>query len=717
MPCISTAVNVNVPSGPSGPSIPGYGIPSAPAQAPFHLNNPTGFPEDLSDVYNLIELILPPGTVKPSLNLHSARDVFDGIFSLVDKFFPFLMLYKFFLPILNIIVCLIEIMCALLNPFKLSRALSRLFRQCIPEFLAIFPIFALIIMILSILNLIISLVLYIIGEVEKLVVILLRNIATISKALSNADEVTILAATNKIGMVLCSFQNLFLLLSIFTAIIDVIKEMLKVLFNLPPCDSSNNNDVQCCTPDVCPSFIKNDDGLNRTTGTFQYFNALDQDASSAIPYLPPTFSFISTARPESWQFFDSGAAIQDAFWNISNAYDLPSGSVDIFFPTDANYTASTPVSQVPYTIDFRLFYNPTQWDSSSTLGPRYIRVLSCIVLKAPTQHLTTYNNGTQFIQNGVLEVAGGLATEDDGITPLLINGTQATLNNLIHLQPTVFITNQTSSEPVVYNDGYQFANVDYTFHINYPVLLQKALITLGCFPIVALNRTFVNTIYGGNSGANAAMLNNLLANTGTEGSVFPDVAAAQQCLTTALSALQNNVNAQSVAAFQALTTACLTKLSNDAATAINTLVGIGYDPYTSTFTINPSVQFTTLPIVITVNLFETSGQSITSNMAAGAASTIASNITAVASFGVVSSFTYDGVQTFTANLTSPSAGSGTLQIYYDNKVISTVTLPADTTVAPTLAATEVPYSFIYSTTAQGSVRRDEGDIARDADAA
>lgn len=717
MPSIPTPVTVSVPSAPPNPTIPGYGVPSAPAQAPFHLNNPTGFPENLTDVYNLVELILPPGTVKSSLNLHYSRDVFDAIFSLVDKFFPFLMLYKFFLPVLNLIICIIEVLCSLINPFKLSRALSRLFRQCIPEFLALFPIFALVIMILSILNLIITLTLYIIAETEKLIAILLRNLATIAKALSNADETTILAATNKIAMILGSFQNLFLLMSIFTAIIDAIREMIKVLFNLPPCDSSNNNDVQCCTPDTCPSFIKNDDGLNRATGTFQYFNALDQDASSAIPYLPPTFSFISTARPESWQFFDSGAAIQDAFWNISSAYDLPPGSVDIFFPTDANYTATTPVSQVPYTIDFRLFYNPSQWDSYDRLGARYVRVLSCIVLKAPTQKLTTYNNGIQFVQNGVLEVAGGLATEDDGVTPLLISGVQGTINTLIHLPPTVFVTNQTSSEPVVYNDGYQFTNVDYTFHINYPVLLQKALITLGCFPIVALNRTFVNTIYGGNSGANAAMLNNLLANTGTEGSVFPDVAAAQQCLTTALTTLQSNVSTQSVAAFQATVTACLTQLSNDAATAINTLVGIGYDPYTSIFTINPNVQFTTLPIVITVNLFETSGQSITSNMAAGAASTIASNITAVASFGVVSQFTYDGVQTFTANLTSPSAGSGTLQIYYDNKVISTVTLPSDTAVAPTLAATEVSYSFIYSTTAQGSARRDEGDIARDADAA
>lgn len=712
-PCNPNDLTINVPPGASGPSIPGFGQPFAPKIPDFTLPLADGFPEDLLEILDLLQFILPSGTIKPSLSLNFGKDIFDGIMNLLDKFLPFLMLYKFFLPILDLIICIIEVLCAIPNPFKLIKALRRLFRVCLPAFLALFPIFALIVMLLSLLFLILALIEYIIAQVIKLVNILLKNIRTISKALTKADSPSILAAVKKIGLLLCGFQNLFVILAIFTVIIDVIKDMLKLAFAIPPCDDGDNGNAEkCCTPDVCPSFIKNNDGMERTTGTLQYFNEVAQDANltSVIPTLPAGF-YTSIVRSESWQFYDAAASIPDAFWNITNAFDLPTGVSQVFFPTDSTYQAGTPTNQVPYLVDLRLFYNPATWGRTDPLGARFVRVKNCIVLKAPTQNLNNYNNSTTTITNGVLQITGGTVTEDNGLTEVVVGDSNATLNNLIHKPDSVVIGTPVLSA----SDGYNFTNIDYTFHINYEVLIQKALITLGCIPIVAIDRTFVNSVFGGNAGANFTLLNEIL--NGANGNTFPDVAAAQQCLTTALTALRNNISESGAADFQATTTICLTKLGADTTSAINSLIGIGFDPYKSTLSLDPQVQFTSKNIAVTVMLNETSGQNIATNVPAAVAVNLANRLSATATFGTITPFVYDGYTQFNASISSVSSGSGTLQVSFDNKIISTASVPADLSQPPVITPVVLDYTFVYSPVtsfgSDGAPVRDDGDVSRD----
>lgn len=723
-PCSPTDLTVNIPAGPSGPSFPGLGASFAPSLPSFSIPFPSGFPEDLLDILDLIKLIVPSGKIQPSLSINFGKDIFDGIMSLLDKFLPFLMLYKFFLPILELIICIIEVLCAVPSPFKLAPALSKLFRVCLPDFLAMFPIFALIIMIISLLLLILALIEYIINEILKILNILLKNIRVIVKALTKADAPSILAAVNKIGMLLCGFQNIFLLLSIFNVIIKTIKDMLSLLFAIPPCsDGDNNNTQKCCTPDVCPSFIKNADGLTRTTGTLQYYNEATQGITGTLSdpilaALPPSFFQPAPARLESWQFYDTGALVPDAFWNITNAYDLPAGVTKIFFPTDATYTAGTPPNQAPYTIDLRLFYNPANYGRTDPLGARYLRVMNCIVIFAPTQNLATYNNGGQTIANGVLEIAGGSVYEDNGDTQVFIDGDNATLNNFFHSPPTITTGAPPTLSPT---DGYQFTDVTYTFHIGYQTLIQKALITLGCLPSVSLDRAFVNNVYGGNAGANFTFLNNLVNGTGAPpNNVFPDIAGAQQCLANALSVLRNDISVQGVANFQASTTACLNQLGSDTSAAVQSLVGIGYDQYNSNFAITPSTQFTSRSILVQVVLNETNGQNLASSLPSSVAAGIAKQIVATTTFGEISGFVYDGSAQFEALITSPVSGSGTIQIAFDNKVISVVDIPADVTITPTITPVVLPYTFVYAPSAipgaigqDGVPRRDPSDIARD----
>jgi hypothetical protein len=354
-------------------------------------------------------------------------------------------------------------------------------------------------------------------------------------------------------------------------------------------------------------------------------------------------------------------------------------------------------------------------------------------LKVPSQDLLAYNNGTSLVLTGVLSLGGGLGYEDDGTTKLFgfqdnADGTQsqtdkqATLGNFIH-KPAKF-----SANPVLLpTDGYTFSNMEYTFKPNLPVLLQKNLVNMKCMPAIALNSGFLNTVMFSQVGFQSAALSDQVH--GRNGRVFPDTAQAQECLTTAVSNLRSNMTVAGVAEFQTTCLTCLHKLELDAKDAIFGLIGIGFNPCESTFSISPTSQFTTQPIVITVNLNENNGLPITNGIPADVAANVAKNIKATPTVGTVSPFAYDGYQAFTANLTSTDPGQGEIIISFQNQVLCTNTLGSvDGTVPPVHALQNLNYEFVFSPHAPDNIpltgdgdttgtqpRRDAGDLSRDKD--
>lgn len=703
--CPCSPNDISFPS-PSGPSVPGFPFIIPTPTIPF----PAGFPEDLLDILNKLQLLIPPGALKPALNPNFGKDIFDGIMKLLDQFMPFLMLYKFFLPILNLIICIIEILCALMNPIALIAALERLFTQCIPEFLNLFPIFALILMIISLLLLLLALIEYIIAQILKLIEALLRNINALVKAFQSSNAAGVLAIANKLASLLCVFQNLFVLLSLFGIIIQIIKDILSLIFSIPPCEGGDNSN--CCSPITCPAIVQNQ--YTNQTGTFQY---LPEVAFQTTVPIGPVF-LTSDLRAESWQLYDANQTLPQQFWNIVDGYDVIATGHNpppVYFPTTAVYAADTAPTQAAYTVDLRLFYDPAQWGRPGT--PQYIRFNDCIVLHAPTQNVVDYANNTQSVPNGVLYLAGGAGFLDDGTTILdgympdgvtpLPPHTQATLNNFLH-RPTVLATST-----ILPNDGYTFSDIQYTFKPNAPILMQANLITAGCQPQIMFTRAFVNTV----------MFSNIVAQTtDLKALVFPDPVAAEQCLLAAVSSLRSNMTVAGVAEFQAVSNLCLSKLQDDTNSALATTIGIGFSPCKSTFSLDPNVQFTTQTITVTVNLNENNGLPITQGIPTSVAQTLANQIKGFPTFGELSNFSYDGYQAFTAALTSDSPGTGNIMIAFQNQVLCTNDLPDGGTPSHTLQSLD--YQFVYAPASVQSVtgegdsggaakpRRDIGDLTR-----
>jgi hypothetical protein len=707
---VCTPNNISLPPSilPS-PLIPGFG-------SPFAVNIPNisvipipGLPEDLLALLNSLNFQIPPGLLQPNLGPW-VKDVFGAIMKVLDLFLPFLMLYKFLLPLLNMIICIINVLCSLLSPFSLPGSLITLFTQCLPQFLNLFPIFALIIMIISILLLIIALIAYVILRVLALIAMLLRNILALQNAFAESNANGVLAIAAKIGSILCIFQNLFVLFAIFEVILNIVESILQTAFGIPPCGGGGNS--QCCNSNVCPAIIS-DGPYTLKTGTLQYLNEVD--AKTTIP-LPVQFgtSFNVPLRQESWQLYDLAQPQQDAFSNIYDGYDVTADSTTydapyykpVFFPTSSSYSGTTPSNQAAYTIDLEMDYDPSQWGRT---GPaRRIRFLNCIVLSATSPTLTIFDNSTQNIATGVLSLAGGKGYEMsgnpipgydvDGVTPITA---QATLGNFIH-KPAI-VSSSPSFSPT---DGYTFTNITYTFKPNTEVLMSSGIITLGCMPEVALARTFVNTAYASNVGTKTAALKNIK---------MPKPGDAQKCLSTALTSLRSNLTVEGVSEFQAMTSVCLQQLQNDTNNALTSTIGIGVEPCSSSVTLYPEEQFTSVPIKVQVSLNETNGLLLTNGIPEVVSNALSPRIKAYATFGHVSPFTYDGYQYFTAELTSGDPGKGQLMISFDDNIFCTNTTSP---MAHTLQ--QYNYQFVYApsvlsggegSTGTGANRRTSEDIA------
>lgn len=714
MPCNPSDYTVEPPDV-DEPFNPGFGQPFSPPDNLSNLSNPSGFPESLAELLEKLTVFLPSGSYKPNLSPNVDKKLVDGIVKLLDLLTPFLAVYKFILPILNMILCIIEVLCALSNPFKLIRAIRRLFRRCIPDFLALFPIFAMILLIISLILLILALIEYIISEIARIINQIIKNINLLARIIKRKDQRSALTATRKIASLLCFLKNIFAILQIVAIIIQIIKDLLKLFFRVPPCDDSDTSDDGCCTPEVCPAFIKNGN-FTRTTGRFQYLSAISEDLSgSGLPAsFASLFSSSGSLRQESWQFYDDTLANQYAFYNITSAYDVDPSLGFTFFPEGKTYDGSSNVNKVPYTLDMKIFYQPSVFGINDPLGNRFVLIKDCVVTKTPDLQLKDWSNANVEPSNGVLQLAGGKVTEIDGKTPVLINGTQASLTTLIHLNAVV-------SDRLV-NNAVAFSSIEYTFKINHEVLFGETLISLGCVPDVAFDRIFANSTAGAGMAEGAVKLGQI---------PIPDPNDTLTQLTKLINDYSQSITIESSNQFQANATAVLNSLGNQLTAVLPDFVDLGFSSSNSTFSLSPSVQFTTKPIVVTAILNDVNGNNICPTLPASASTTIAAKLVPEITFGNITDFSYDGSALFTAKITSEEAGVGTIKLMYNNVFFNTVTVPTDLAQTPTTTIQELKYQFVATPVGNvggagpgtvpggtvlgdtdGQPRRDEGDVSR-----
>lgn len=734
MPCNPSLNNLNPPV---FPPIPGPGgIAISPFQIPFpNIKIPNDLLEDLMDLVNEIGALFPSGTFKPNID-EFTKTILDAISNVLSQIAPFLSLYNFIMALFKLILCIIEVLCALLNPFALVSAMIKLFTECLPPFINLFPFLALIAMIIALLLLIIALIEYIIAAIIALIEELINNLILLGQGVTLQDAEATLAAIQKISDLLCLIQNLMAVFVALGAIMAII-EALALVGGAPICDG--NDPTGCCYPAVCPPFIK-DGPITGKIGQMKYFNQVGVDLGAlfanvsgfpagfdpttlgAILNIPPT-------RTERWQFVDTNTNPSHNFVEIITPViditQIPPIS-NAFWPEGVVFDGyNTPSSRMPYNVDLRIMLDPHDYISNDTGGPRFMRIKGTGTVVRPYVGLLDYQQNPDIVSvlnpelnRGTLNLSGGTVFEDDGTTEYKVsydpinlvyrkdddNGLQATLNTLIHKKPLL----GTTSPP---DNGIVFNDIEFTFTPNYGVLMGYTLITLGCMPGLAIEKAVFNSVLiAEDVRAVIQKLNPRKPGVKVPSTGFlPNVAGAQNCVIDALNELRKNVSIENAAVFQAAATVCLNDLLNQTQDLVCEAIIAATSQFKSDIELDTDVQFTNRSITAQLQLRDPNGTDLSRNIPAQCVPLIESKITSDVTFGQITPFKYDGSDHFTALITSTKDGTGELTVSFDGKVLNTVVVGSGTT-RSVINENVKPYTFIGITT-QPAPRRDTTDTA------
>jgi len=704
MPCDPSNNTINPPVVPAIP-IPGFGIPIAPIQIPFpNLSLPTGLIQDLGALVASLTLLFPSSKFIPTVD-NFTKVIFDLIANLLTQIAPFLSFYNFIMALLNLIMCIIEIICALTNPFKLIKAIIHLFRDCLPPFMLLFPWLALLAIIIALLLLILALIEYLIATILAIILEIIRNIQILASGLSFQDATSTLVAIQKLAELMCLIQNIMAILAALSAIMAIIQALSLVGGGLA-CDDSS-----CCSPDVCPPFIKNSP-VTGTTGQMIYSSQVSADSATifaGLSGLPAGFNAsifnIPPARTEKWQLVDIGFNEYPFSSIITPVTDpLTGNETDKFWPEGISFTATTPVNKACYTCNLRFEVNPNTFGILDSKGLRYFKVNNCIVVQEPYIGLYNFKDQLQVTNlTGTLSLEGGLVFEDDGTTPYMVDGYQGTLNTFIHKAPEV-----TVSAPA--NDLIAINNIEYSLNPGFSALMGYQLITAGCIPEISVEKAAFNAVLTSED-FRAVFLKLQPTPSGIKVpsvGILPNVQGAQDCVLGALADFRKNVTLATAAEFQANVQICLGDLKNQTLATICGAIIAATSQFKSAATLSTDVEFTTRPIVVNVLLKDPVGTNIGLNIPPTCVPQIESLLTGEPTFGQITGFTYDGSSSFNASLTSKKSGSGSLNIMFNGKIFSTLIPGVTGTSSSQIVEDVLSYTFIDAVV-EPIVRRDNTD--------
>jgi len=673
-----------------GIAIPGLpGLPTSPVQLP-DFEFPEGFPEDLLDLINRLQALFPSGIFKPNLD-DAIHTVLTALASLFNQIAPYLSFYHFIMALLNMVLCIIEVLCSFYNVRKTLRALKRLFKVCLPNFLAMFPWAALLAMILALLLLILALIQYIIEKLLALIEDLLRNIRALGSAITLNDDDAQEAIAIKIASLLCLIEGLFSVFAALAAIFAIINSLAAMAgFDVCGDDNSILGNITCCDDEVCPPFVDDhpDAVISDTNGMLIYYNHIS-------PGFDATDNF---SRAESWQFVN----------NNNSSYPLKdiitSYGADDFWPEGKTYNGQSSLTKVPYTVDFTIpNFDPSFFHPSDHGGARNFIVQNAVVSIRP--YIGTYDelNDIEYgNSDGTFKLLGGIVYDGEVGNTYYVNNKAATLETFIHKAGTY------DGEAPDHDDGYYFQGLHFDWKFSHEVLADNRLITIGCIPDLKYERAALAARYADKR----PVLEQVPALA--DGNIIPDYSKLQACADAAMATLRQDVSEDNIEAYRTAVLACLDDAQTQTEQSYKNILTVAVNVFESTVAIDPEVQFVTRPITVTVVLKDVNGGSVAANVPASVQSDIADLIEGSVTFGEISDFTYDGYVNFTAEITSEVGGDGVLTVSFNNNEFQNV-LNLNNDNPTSFETNSLSYTFVgIGTVGQEDQkeRRDATDIAR-----
>ena len=206
-------------------------------------------PHDVTSANNdtLIQYQGPAGSqTEGHANPTSGGGMGAAINSMLALLSPFISAYALILPILGVIRGIIEVICAMMNPFAVIAAVIRLFAKWLPPFISLFPPAAGIIVILSTIKAILAIIFYIMTEVVPVIALMVDNIKNLAKFFANPDDLTdaqLDAAEEKLESLLATLIQKTGVLAVFAPLLELIFLILRLVAGFPCIDQPASSDT------------------------------------------------------------------------------------------------------------------------------------------------------------------------------------------------------------------------------------------------------------------------------------------------------------------------------------------------------------------------------------------------------------------------------------------------------------------------------------------
>lgn len=702
MPCRVDDISVDTAGSP-GVNIPGFGPPFSPLQVPLpNIDLPTDLVEDLLALMQRLQALFPSSIFKANLDT-GMKNVMDFIADILSQLAPFLSFYNFIMAALNLIVCIIEVLCAIPDPLSVASKLKKLFAECLPPFLLLFPWLALIAMILSLILLILALLEYILNTILGLIQQLIENIILLQSGLTLQDAESTLAAAQKIASLLCLVENLMAIFIAIAAVVAIIQSLAQ-FFGSAICDEGDEEG--CCPEEICPTFIRENKEIQVTNGVLLYHSKIGPDlSSSGLPSsLTGQLGSNLTLRPERWQLYDNDSDPEFSINLIITPTESEFHGKSIFYP-EQSFDAETLPGKAPYTVDMTLFLDPTVFNPSLGEARTFV-IKDCIVVRKPINGLKSFDNSIDTsIGSGTFELEGGLVFEEDGETPVELSGSQLALNDFIHQSDTIDV-----DLPSV-DDGYMVTDVEFVWKPNHPALADFNLITVGCFPEVSVEKAVQNAFLQ-SEGVGAVI--DRLPDLGT---LSDDILDTQQCVQDSINKFRESINVESAEVFRTEVSDCIGDLQEKMTDLFCDAFDEAVSVFKSEFSIDPDIQFTTRSIEISVILKDGGGTNISTGLPEECLDDILGDgyqdpkLYGEVTLGDISDFEYDAENgVFVAKITSDQSGSGELTVFYDDQPLTEVVTGLAFDTPSSLETKVVSYTFVDEVEDEAE-RRGPKDVA------
>jgi hypothetical protein len=310
---------------------------------------------------------------------------------------------------------------------------------------------------------------------------------------------------------------------------------------------------------------------------------------------------------------------------------------------------------------------------------------------------------------GVFYLTGGKVFEDDGKTPLQLGGSQATLDTLIS-KPSQSYNHQYTPQQ---DDAINYTGVSYTLNIRHDMLsMTHGMLTAGCTPEISADKAAV-----------AATVRDTVTKQQDTLKILNDLPDLDRLLAevgTALNSFRNNVSEDGAHLLRDSIIASLDKVKQETLKSIEKIVLSNFDRYKSKLSLDTDMQFTTLPIKVRLEVMDSNGQPMSSNLPASVGAEISKAMSAKTTLGSASAFQYDGSKYFYSDITSSNAGQGVVSAVFNSNVIANLDIPEDLSKSISVSTNSLTYSFIFASAVGGesgidsTQRRDSSDIANDA---